>query len=128
MLYSNNASILGKGILGGQHGPFFVQISKGNIKFSNRAGVRLDCKAHGLPQPRVEWVYSDWSSVTNYGELRKLLTNGSLHFSSFRRDEYIRDVHDKDYYCLAHNTAGTAISQPIHVKAGKCMPKFTMMV
>lgn len=45
------------------HGPVFATEPPHRIEFSNVSGGRVDCIGNGSPQPDVEWIFPDGTSV-----------------------------------------------------------------
>lgn len=100
-------------------GPIFVQEPPRRIEFSNTSGGKVDCLAHGVPLPALEWTLSDGSSVNQITDIRLVHTNGSLIFPPFPAKKFRHDVHTAIYRCIAKNQVGTILSKDVIVKAGK---------
>ncbi|XP_063908088.1 cell adhesion molecule Dscam1 isoform X3 [Zophobas morio] len=98
-------------------GPLFLHEPPHRVEFSNSAGAKVDCTAHGSPSPEVEWVLADGSPVHQVPELRLLFPNGSLVFPPFPNERYRHDVHATLYRCKLKSALGTVISREVHVKA-----------
>ncbi|CAM1303021.1 Uncharacterised protein g3440 [Pycnogonum litorale] len=102
-------------------GPVFILKPPSSVEFLITDGVRLDCLAHGEPDPSVMWYslssHGEQKKVTDVPSLRRVFDNGSLWLMSFAAEQYQQDVHASTYRCTASNTYGRIISSPVSVRA-----------
>lgn len=89
------------------------------LEFSNSSGGWLDCSASGSPQPTIDWLSVDGTSVGDVGGIRRVLRNGTLVLLPFAAAAYRQDIHNTIYRCVASNTVGRVISRDVQVRAGK---------
>lgn len=89
------------------------------LEFSNSSGGWLDCSASGSPQPSIDWLSVDGTSVGDVGGVRRVLRNGTLVLLPFPATAYRQDIHSTIYRCVASNTVGRVISRDVQVRAGK---------
>ncbi|RZC33018.1 I-set domain containing protein [Asbolus verrucosus] len=97
------------------------------LEFSNSSGGWLDCSASGSPQPSIDWLSVDGTSVGDVSGIRKVLRNGTLFLQPFPAAAYRQDIHSTVYRCVASNTVGRIISRDVQVRAGEILNflKFT---
>uniref|UniRef100_A0A182MU38 Ig-like domain-containing protein n=1 Tax=Anopheles culicifacies TaxID=139723 RepID=A0A182MU38_9DIPT len=100
-------------------GPSFVMEPPSRLEFSNSSGGWLDCSASGSPQPSIDWLSVDGTSVGDVGGVRRVLRNGTLVLLPFPATAYRQDIHSTIYRCVASNTVGRVISRDVQVRAGK---------
>lgn len=100
-------------------GPGFVMEPPPRLEFSNSSGGWLDCSASGSPQPTIDWLSVDGTSVGDVGGIRRVLRNGTLVLLPFAAAAYRQDIHNTIYRCVASNTVGRVISRDVQVRAGK---------
>lgn len=100
-------------------GPSFVMEPPPRLEFSNSSGGWLDCSASGSPQPTIDWLSVDGTSVGDVGGVRRVLRNGTLVLLPFPAAAYRQDIHSTIYRCVASNTVGRVISRDVQVRAGK---------
>jgi hypothetical protein len=100
-------------------GPLFIQEPPHRVEFSNSSGGRVDCSAHGSPQPELEWSLGDGTPVAQIADLRLVHSNGSLVFPPFPAEHYRHDIHTALYRCKARNQMGQIVSRDVHVRAGE---------
>lgn len=108
------------------------------LEFSNSSGGWLDCSASGSPQPSIDWLSVDGTSVGDVSGIRRVLRNGTLFLMPFAAASYRfklcskpppfslygmhfcrQDIHSTVYRCVASNTVGRIISRDVQVRAGK---------
>lgn len=89
------------------------------LEFSNSSGGWLDCSASGSPQPSIDWLSVDGTSVGDVAGIRRVLRNGTLVLLPFAAAAYRQDIHSTVYRCVASNTVGRIISRDVQVRAGK---------
>lgn len=89
------------------------------LEFSNSSGGWLDCSASGSPQPSIDWLSVDGTSVGDVSGIRRVLRNGTLYLQPFPAAAYRQDIHSTVYRCVASNTVGRIISRDVQVRAGK---------
>lgn len=89
------------------------------LEFSNSSGGWLDCSASGSPQPTIDWLSVDGTSVGDISGIRRVLRNGTLFFQPFSAPSYRQDVHQTIYKCVASNSVGRIISRDVQVRAGE---------
>ncbi|EDS28609.1 down syndrome cell adhesion molecule [Culex quinquefasciatus] len=99
-------------------GPSFVMEPPPRLEFSNSSGGWLDCSASGSPQPTIDWLSVDGTSVGDVGGVRRVLRNGTLVLLPFPAAAYRQDIHSTIYRCVASNTVGRVISRDVQVRAG----------
>lgn len=99
-------------------GPSFVMEPPSKLEFSNSSGGWLDCSASGSPQPTIDWLSVDGTSVGDVGGVRRVLRNGTLVLLPFPASAYRQDIHSTIYRCVASNTVGRVISRDVQVRAG----------
>ncbi|XP_049544463.1 Down syndrome cell adhesion molecule-like protein Dscam2 isoform X2 [Anopheles darlingi] len=87
------------------------------LEFSNSSGGWLDCSASGSPQPTIDWLSVDGTSVGDVGGVRRVLRNGTLVLLPFPAAAYRQDIHSTIYRCVASNTVGRVISRDVQVRA-----------
>lgn len=104
-------------------GPSFVMEPPSRLEFSNSSGGWLDCSASGSPQPTIDWLSVDGTSVGDVGGVRRVLRNGTLVLLPFPAAAYRQDIHSTIYRCVASNTVGRVISRDVQVRAGKSLPR-----
>lgn len=111
-------------------GPSFVMEPPARLEFSNSSGGWLDCSASGSPQPTIDWLSSDGTSIGDVNSIRRVLRNGTLVLLPFPAAAYRQDIHNTVYRCVASNTVGRVISRDVQVKAGKfkILTKFARFV
>lgn len=100
-------------------GPGFVMEPPPRLEFSNSSGGWLDCSASGSPQPTIDWLSVDGTSVGDVSGIRRVLRNGTLVLLPFAAAAYRQDIHNTIYRCVASNTVGRVISRDVQVRAGK---------
>ncbi|XP_055627636.1 cell adhesion molecule Dscam2 isoform X10 [Toxorhynchites rutilus septentrionalis] len=98
-------------------GPSFVMEPPPRLEFSNSSGGWLDCSASGSPQPTIDWLSVDGTSVGDVGGVRRVLRNGTLVLLPFPAAAYRQDIHSTIYRCVASNTVGRVISRDVQVRA-----------
>ncbi|XP_057660096.1 cell adhesion molecule Dscam2 isoform X2 [Diorhabda carinulata] len=98
-------------------GPSFVMEPPSRLEFSNSSGGWLDCSASGSPQPSIDWLSVDGTSVGDISGVRRVLRNGTLFLQPFPAQSYRQDVHSTVYRCIASNTIGRVISRDVQVRA-----------
>lgn len=94
------------------------------LEFSNSSGGWLDCSASGSPQPTIDWLSVDGTSVGDVGGVRRVLRNGTLVLLPFPASAYRQDIHSTIYRCVASNTVGRVISRDVQVRAGNSNQQF----
>ncbi|EAT34335.1 AAEL013409-PA [Aedes aegypti] len=87
------------------------------LEFSNSSGGWLDCSASGSPQPTIDWLSVDGTSVGDVGGVRRVLRNGTLVLLPFPAAAFRQDIHNTIYRCVASNTVGRVISRDVQVRA-----------
>lgn len=102
-------------------GPSFVMEPPTKLEFSNSSGGWLDCSASGNPQPTIDWLSADGTSVGDVAGIRKVLRNGTLILHPFNAASYRQDIHNTVYRCVASNTVGRIISRDVQIRAGKIL-------
>lgn len=100
-------------------GPSFVMEPPSKLEFSNSSGGWLDCSASGNPQPTIDWLSIDGTSIGDVGGIRKILRNGTLVLLPFPAAAYRQDIHNTVYRCVASNRVGRIISRDVQIRAGK---------
>lgn len=100
-------------------GPAFVMEPPSRLEFSNSSGGWLDCSASGSPQPSIDWLSIDGTSIGDVGGIRRVLRNGTLVLLPFPAAAYRQDIHSTIYRCVATNRVGRIISRDVQVRAGK---------
>lgn len=107
-------------------GPVFILEPKSRVEFLNTDGARLDCSAHGDPDPKIEWFRLDKNhlqvKVEDVKDLVKVDRNGSVVLQSFPAEDYRQELHATVYTCSATNTHGRIVSSPVSVRAGEAQP------
>ncbi|XP_045464508.1 Down syndrome cell adhesion molecule-like protein Dscam2 isoform X3 [Harmonia axyridis] len=98
-------------------GPSFVMEPPPQLEFSNSSGGWLDCSASGSPQPSIDWLSVDGTSVGDVSGIRRVLRNGTLFLQPFSAASYRQDIHSTVYRCVASNTVGRIISRDVQVRA-----------
>ncbi|KAK9876828.1 hypothetical protein WA026_015065 [Henosepilachna vigintioctopunctata] len=98
-------------------GPSFVMEPPPRLEFSNSSGGWLDCSASGSPQPSIDWLSVDGTSVGDVSGIRRVLRNGTLFLQPFAAASYRQDIHSTVYRCVASNTVGRIISRDVQVRA-----------
>ncbi|XP_048525936.1 Down syndrome cell adhesion molecule-like protein Dscam2 isoform X1 [Dendroctonus ponderosae] len=98
-------------------GPAFVMEPPPRLEFSNSSGGWLDCSASGSPQPSIDWLSVDGTSVGDVSGIRRVLRNGTLFLMPFAAASYRQDIHSTVYRCVASNTVGRIISRDVQVRA-----------
>ncbi|XP_058457695.1 cell adhesion molecule Dscam2 isoform X16 [Malaya genurostris] len=98
-------------------GPSFVMEPPPRLEFSNSSGGWLDCSASGSPQPTIDWLSVDGTSVGDVGGVRRVLRNGTLVLLPFPAAAYRQDIHSTIYRCVSSNTVGRVISRDVQVRA-----------
>uniref|UniRef100_A0A1B0B8T7 Ig-like domain-containing protein n=1 Tax=Glossina palpalis gambiensis TaxID=67801 RepID=A0A1B0B8T7_9MUSC len=98
-------------------GPGFVMEPPGRVEFSNSSGGWLDCSASGSPQPTIDWVHADSTTVTEIHGVRRVLRNGTMVLLPFPAAAYHQDVHNTIYRCVASNSVGRVVSRDVQVRA-----------
>uniref|UniRef100_A0A182YQB5 Ig-like domain-containing protein n=1 Tax=Anopheles stephensi TaxID=30069 RepID=A0A182YQB5_ANOST len=106
-------------------GPSFVMEPPSRLEFSNSSGGWLDCSASGSPQPSIDWLSVDGTSVGDVGGVRRVLRNGTLVLLPFPAAAYRQDIHSTIYRCVASNTVGRVISRDVQVRAGKLIGRLS---
>lgn len=101
-------------------GPSFVMEPPARLDFSNSSGGWLDCSASGIPQPTIDWLSIDGTSIGDVNGVRRVLRNGTLVLLPFQAAAYRQDIHNTIYRCVASNAVGRIISRDVQVRAGKC--------
>lgn len=91
------------------------------LEFSNSSGGWLDCSASGNPQPSIDWLSLDGTSVGDVIGIRQVLRNGTLVLHPFAAAAYRHNIHNTVYRCVASNSVGRIISREVRVHAGKFM-------
>lgn len=89
------------------------------LEFSNSSGGWLDCSASGSPQPSIDWLSIDGTSIGDVGGIRRVLRNGTLVLLPFPAAAYRQDIHSTIYRCVATNRVGRIISRDVQVRAGE---------
>ncbi|KAB0795843.1 hypothetical protein PPYR_09904 [Photinus pyralis] len=87
------------------------------LEFSNSSGGWLDCSASGSPQPSIDWLSVDGTSVGDVSGIRRVLRNGTLVLLPFAAAAYRQDIHSTVYRCVASNGVGRIISRDVQVRA-----------
>uniref|UniRef100_A0A336M1C8 CSON009678 protein n=1 Tax=Culicoides sonorensis TaxID=179676 RepID=A0A336M1C8_CULSO len=87
------------------------------LEFSNSSGGWLDCSATGSPQPTIDWLSVDGTSVGDVGGVRRVHRNGTLVLLPFPASAYRQDIHSTIYRCVASNSVGRVISRDVQVRA-----------
>ena len=102
-------------------------------------GGTIDCSAHGVPVPEINWhalgdrvreINPSWKplpyrrdqsfpSHVSQPLIQVLTHNNSLHFRPFSPSEYQQNVHNTFYRCHARSESGVAISRRVRVRAGE---------
>jgi hypothetical protein len=95
------------------------------LEFSNSSGGWLDCSASGSPQPSIDWLSIDGTSIGDVGGIRRVLRNGTLVLLPFPAAAYRQDIHSTIYRCVATNRVGRIISRDVQVRAGKYKTLFS---
>lgn len=98
------------------------------LEFSNSSGAWLDCSASGSPQPSIDWLSVDGTSVGDVGGVRRVLRNGTLVLLPFPAAAYRQDIHNTIYRCVASNNIGRVISRDVQVRAGEYFFHFTILL
>ncbi|XP_070509604.1 cell adhesion molecule Dscam2 isoform X3 [Chironomus tepperi] len=98
-------------------GPSFVMEPPSKLEFSNSSGGFLDCSASGNPQPTIDWLSIDGTSIGDVGGIRKILRNGTLVLQQFPAAAYRQDIHNTVYRCVASNRVGRIISRDVQIRA-----------
>ncbi|XP_066139979.1 cell adhesion molecule Dscam2 isoform X2 [Euwallacea fornicatus] len=98
-------------------GPAFVMEPPSRLEFSNSTGGWLDCSASGSPQPSIDWLSVDGTSVGDVAGVRRVLRNGTLFLMPFPAASYRQDIHSTVYRCVASNTVGRIVSRDVQVRA-----------
>ncbi|KAG1650320.1 Down syndrome cell adhesion molecule-like protein Dscam2 [Nymphon striatum] len=102
-------------------GPIFIKEPKPLAGFLNTEGAQLDCSAHGVPDPKIQWMrqngLDELQPVKAVPSLMRIFPNGSMVIYDFNADQYRQDIHATVYRCLASNIHGKIISSPVSVKA-----------
>ncbi|XP_018569506.1 Down syndrome cell adhesion molecule-like protein Dscam2 [Anoplophora glabripennis] len=98
-------------------GPSFVMEPPSRLEFSNSSGGWLDCSASGSPQPSIDWLSVDGTSVGDVSGIRRVLRNGTLFLQPFAAQAYRQDIHSTVYRCVASNNVGRIISRDVQVRA-----------
>ncbi|CAM1303012.1 Uncharacterised protein g3437 [Pycnogonum litorale] len=102
-------------------GPVFITRQQKLVEFFNTQGIRLDCAAHGKPDPHIKWFTSladgKFRNVTDIPAIRNVYKNGSLSLMAFSSKQYQHDIHATTYRCMASNIHGSIISSPVSVRA-----------
>ncbi|KAF5279124.1 hypothetical protein FQA39_LY05802 [Lamprigera yunnana] len=98
-------------------GPTFVMEPPTRLEFSNSSGGWLDCSASGSPQPSIDWLSVDGTSVGDVSGIRRVLRNGTLVLLPFAAAAYRQDIHSTVYRCVASNSVGRIISRDVQVRA-----------
>lgn len=101
-----------------RQGPVFIYEPPMKLVFLNSTGAKLDCSAHGIPDPKVEWTREDGSPVTDLPGLLSVYGNGSIIFQKFESERYQQSIHATIYRCSAFNVHGRILSRAVHVRAG----------
>lgn len=99
--------------------PSFVMEPPSKIEFSNSSGGFLDCSSSGNPQPTIDWLSVDGTSIGDVGGIRKILRNGTLVLLPFPAAAYRQDIHNTVYRCVSSNRVGRIISRDVQIRAGK---------
>ncbi|KAB0795834.1 hypothetical protein PPYR_09895, partial [Photinus pyralis] len=97
-------------------GPTFVMEPPTRLEFSNSSGGWLDCSASGSPQPSIDWLSVDGTSVGDVSGIRRVLRNGTLVLLPFAAAAYRQDIHSTVYRCVASNGVGRIISRDVQVR------------
>ena len=94
-------------------------------------GGVIDCSAHGVPSPVINWflvrrnqMKITVNSIVNYNQssdplLEVLAHNRSLRFRPFAPSEYNSDIHSAEYQCQARSESGATLSRKVTVTSGK---------
>lgn len=102
-------------------GPSFVMEPPPKLEFSNSSGGWLDCSASGSPQPTIDWLSVDGTSIGDVGGIRRVLRNGTLVLLPFPPSSYRQDIHNTVYRCVASNSVGRVISRDVQIRAGELL-------
>ncbi|XP_044271118.1 Down syndrome cell adhesion molecule-like protein Dscam2 isoform X3 [Tribolium madens] len=98
-------------------GPSFIMEPPPKLEFSNSSGGWLDCSASGNPQPSIDWLSVDGTSVGDVAGIRRVLRNGTLLLQPFPAAAYRQDIHSTVYRCVASNSVGRIISRDVQIRA-----------
>lgn len=109
-------------------GPAFVMEPPTRLEFSNSSGGWLDCSASGSPQPTIDWLSVDGTSVGDVSGIRRVLRNGTLVLLPFAAAAYRQDIHSTVYRCVSSNTVGRIISRDVQVRAGNVLVYYTILL
>ena len=86
-------------------------------------GGILDCSAHGIPSPRISWLWvknhQSQNVVTNQDLVQVLPHNNSLKFRPFTPSDFDSKIHSATFQCKAESESGTTLSRKVKVEAGK---------
>ncbi|KAG1671033.1 Down syndrome cell adhesion molecule-like protein Dscam2 [Nymphon striatum] len=101
-------------------GPVFITVPKRKVEFINTVGVKLDCAAHGNPDPKITWLRrnhnQELEEINTIPSLLRLLNNGTIELLKFTPNQYRPDIHATVYLCTATNTHGKIVSSQISVR------------
>ncbi|KAG1650328.1 Down syndrome cell adhesion molecule-like protein Dscam2 [Nymphon striatum] len=103
-------------------GPVFIKEPKsGKAEFMNTEGLKLQCSAHGEPDPEIQWLkrdgYQEEKLVTDIPSLLEIYNDGTLDLKPFAPEDFRQDIHSTVFRCIASNMHGRIISAPVSVRA-----------
>ncbi|KAJ8931984.1 hypothetical protein NQ314_015060 [Rhamnusium bicolor] len=81
--YNGNSSLICNEFRLPLTSPSFVMEPPARLEFSNSSGGWLDCSASGSPQPSIDWLSVDGTSVGDVSGIRRVLRNGTLFLQPF---------------------------------------------
>eukprot|EP00106_Octopus_bimaculoides_P001607 XP_014769049.1 PREDICTED: Down syndrome cell adhesion molecule homolog [Octopus bimaculoides] len=99
------------------HGPVFTEDVPNPVVFANTKGASIDCTAHGLPPPKLNWIRKDGTVVKDIPKVLQVLPNNTLYFLPFEPNLFQPDAHSQEYRCIAKNKGGKIISRPMRITA-----------
>ncbi|KAG1650319.1 Down syndrome cell adhesion molecule-like protein Dscam2 [Nymphon striatum] len=87
----------------------------------NTEGLKLQCSAHGEPDPEIQWLkrdgYQEEKLVTDIPSLLEIYNDGTLDLKPFAPEDFRQDIHSTVFRCIASNMHGRIISAPVSVRA-----------
>ncbi|KAG1671041.1 Down syndrome cell adhesion molecule-like protein Dscam2 [Nymphon striatum] len=103
-------------------GPVFIkEPNSGKAEFMNIEGLKLQCSAHGEPDPEIQWLkrdgYQEEKLVTDIPSLLEIYNDGTLDLKPFAPEDFRQDIHSTVFRCIASNIHGRIISAPVSVRA-----------